>query len=143
MLAPLRDTERRDLTAVIEDRADRASTLIASQSPATDCHIVIGDPNQADAICDRLLHDAHRIDPKGPFGAAHARRSSPPAGRRQHEHATGNDIAPRTNTITSATPATLRPGSFTSPEYHRGRFPFPGWSPSTPFPLGGPHAPAA
>ena len=65
MLAPLRDTERRDLTEVIEDRAERASTLIASQLPAGDWHAVIGDPNQADAICDRLLHDAHRIELKG------------------------------------------------------------------------------
>ena len=65
MLAPLRDAERRDLTEVIEDRAERASTLIASQLPVTDWHAVIGDPNQADAICDRLLHDAHRIDLKG------------------------------------------------------------------------------
>ena len=65
MLAPLRDAERRDLTEVIEDRAERASTLIASQLPAEDWHAVIGDPNQADAICDRLLHDAHRIELKG------------------------------------------------------------------------------
>jgi DNA replication protein DnaC len=65
MLAPLRDPERRDLTEVIEDRAERAATLIASQLPVTDWHAVIGDPNQADAICDRLLHDAHRIDLKG------------------------------------------------------------------------------
>ena len=62
MIAPLRDAERRDLTEVIEDRAERASTLIASQLPVTDWHTVIGDPNQADAICDRLLHDAHRIE---------------------------------------------------------------------------------
>ena len=66
LLAPLRDAERRDLTEVIEDRAERASTLIASQLPATDWHAVIGDPNQADAICDRLLHDAHRLELKGP-----------------------------------------------------------------------------
>ena len=66
LLAPLRDAERRDLTEVIEDRAERASTLIASQLPLTDWHAVIGDPNQADAICDRLLHDAHRLELKGP-----------------------------------------------------------------------------
>lgn len=65
MIAPLRDAERRDLTEVIEDRAERASTLIASQLPATDWHAVIGDANQADAICDRLLHDAHRIELTG------------------------------------------------------------------------------
>jgi len=66
LLAPLRDAERRDLLEVIEDRAERASTLIAGQLPIKDWHGVIGDPNQADAICDRLLHNAHRIDLKGP-----------------------------------------------------------------------------
>ena len=55
MLAPLRDPKGRDLTEVIEDRAERASTwgastLIASQLPAGDWHAVIGDPNQADVI---------------------------------------------------------------------------------------------
>ena len=65
MIAPLRDAERRDLTEVIEDRAERAATLIASQLPVTDWHAVIGDANQADAICDRLLHDAHRIELQG------------------------------------------------------------------------------
>ena len=66
LLAPVRDAERRDLVEVIEDRAERASTLIASQLPVPDWHAVIGDPNQADAICDRLLHDAHRIELTGP-----------------------------------------------------------------------------
>ena len=54
------------LAEVIEDRAERASTLIASQLPVPDWHTVIGDPDQADAICDRLLHDAHRIELNGP-----------------------------------------------------------------------------
>jgi len=66
LLAPLRDAERRDLIEVVEDRAESASTLIASQLPVKDWHGVIGDPNQADAICDRLLHNAHRIELKGP-----------------------------------------------------------------------------
>jgi DNA replication protein DnaC len=66
LLAALRDAERRDLVEVIEDRAERASTLIAGQLPVDDWHGVIGDPNQADAICDRLLHNAHRIKLKGP-----------------------------------------------------------------------------
>jgi len=65
LLAPLRDAERRDLIEVVEDRAERGSTLIASQVPVKDWHGVIGDPNQADAICDRLLHNAHRIELKG------------------------------------------------------------------------------
>lgn len=66
LLAPLRDTERRDLVEVIEDRSERASTLIASQLLSKDWHASIGDPNLADAICDRLLHNAHRLDLKGP-----------------------------------------------------------------------------
>ena len=66
LLSPLRDVERRDLVEVIEDRSERASTLIASQLAAKDWHASIGDPNLADAICDRLLHNAHRIELKGP-----------------------------------------------------------------------------
>ena len=65
MIAPLRDAERRDLMEVIEDRSEQASTLIATQLPVQDWHGVIGDPNQADAICDRLVHNAHRIELKG------------------------------------------------------------------------------
>jgi len=65
LLAPLRDSERRDLVEVIEDRSERVSTLVASQVPTKDWHASIGDPNLADSICDRLLHDAHRIELKG------------------------------------------------------------------------------
>ena len=66
LLAPLRDPERRDLVEVVEDRSERASTLIASQLFTKDWHASIGDPNLADAICDRLLHNAHRLELKGP-----------------------------------------------------------------------------
>jgi DNA replication protein DnaC len=66
LLAPLRDSERRDLVEVIEDRSERASTLVASQLDAEDWHASIGDPNLADAICDRVLNNAHRIALKGP-----------------------------------------------------------------------------
>ncbi len=65
LLHPLKESERRDLMEVIEDRAERGSTLIASQLPVKNWHAAIGDPNQADAICDRLLHRAHRIGLKG------------------------------------------------------------------------------
>lgn len=65
LLHPLKESERRDLMEVIEDRAERGSTLIATQLPVKDWHGLIGDPNQADAICDRLLHRAHRIAMKG------------------------------------------------------------------------------
>lgn len=66
LLAPLRDAERRDLVEVIEDRSERASTLVASQLASKDWHASIGDPNLADSICDRLLHNSHRIELKGP-----------------------------------------------------------------------------
>lgn len=75
LLAPLRDSERRDLVEVVEDRSERASTLIASQLSAKDWHASIGDPNLADAICDRLVHNAHRIELTGPS----KRRSKPDA----------------------------------------------------------------
>ena len=65
LLHPLKESERRDLMEVIEDRAERGATLIASQIPVKNWHVAIGDPNQADAICDRLLHRAHRIALKG------------------------------------------------------------------------------
>src|SRR6516225_4508023 len=66
LLAPLTDAERRDLLEVIEDRSERTSTLIASQLPPTAWHAGIGEPSVADAICDRLLHRAHRLTLKGP-----------------------------------------------------------------------------
>lgn len=66
LLAPLTDAERRDLLEVIEDRTERRSTLIASQLPPTAWHAAIGEPSVADAICDRLIHRAHRLTLKGP-----------------------------------------------------------------------------
>jgi DNA replication protein DnaC len=66
LLASLTDAERRDLLEVIEDRSERASTLIASQLPSTAWHAAIGEPSVADAICDRLIHRAHRLTLKGP-----------------------------------------------------------------------------
>ena len=66
LLAPLTDAERRDLLEVIEDRSERASTLIASQLPPTAWHAAIGEPSVADAICDRVIHQAHRLTLKGP-----------------------------------------------------------------------------
>lgn len=66
LLAPLSDAERRDLLEVIEDRSERASTLIASQLPPTAWHAAIGEPSVADAICDRLIHRAHKLTLKGP-----------------------------------------------------------------------------
>jgi DNA replication protein DnaC len=64
-LTPLNDTERRDLLEVTEDRHGSSSTLITSQLPIENWHDHIGDPTIADAILDRLIHNAHRIQLKG------------------------------------------------------------------------------
>lgn len=57
--------QRTDLLEVIEDRNGNGSTVITSQLPTTHWHDVIGDPTLADAILDRLLHNAHKIQLKG------------------------------------------------------------------------------
>ena len=57
--------QRNDLMEVIEDRSDRSSTLIASQLPIENWHEFIGEATLADAILDRLLHNAHRLPLKG------------------------------------------------------------------------------
>jgi DNA replication protein DnaC len=65
-LAPMTDADRRDLLELIEDRHGLKATIITSQLPPDTWHDYIGDPTVADAICDRLLHGAHRIAIKGP-----------------------------------------------------------------------------
>jgi DNA replication protein DnaC len=65
LLTPLSDIERRDLLEVVEDRYQTGATIIVSQCPVKDWHPNIGDPTLADAICDRLLHNAYKIEMKG------------------------------------------------------------------------------
>jgi DNA replication protein DnaC len=65
-MAPVKDQERRDILEVIEDRYGCRSTILTSQLPPSKWHDHLGDPNHADAICDRLLHNAHRLVLKGP-----------------------------------------------------------------------------
>jgi DNA replication protein DnaC len=60
-LAPLTDEGRRDLLEILDDRYDRRSTLVASQLPLESWHQAIGDPTLADAILDRLVHNAQTI----------------------------------------------------------------------------------
>jgi DNA replication protein DnaC len=64
-LAPMSPTERRDLLEVVEDRHGLASTIVATQLPITNWHENIRDPTIADAILDRLIHNAHKINLKG------------------------------------------------------------------------------
>jgi DNA replication protein DnaC len=65
-IAPLADAERRDLLEVLEDRHGTRSTIVTSQLEPSDWHDYLADPTLADAICDRLVHHAHRIVLKGP-----------------------------------------------------------------------------
>ena len=60
-LAPMNDAERRDLLEVVEERHGNASTIVTSQLPVEHWHEQIGDPTIADAILDRLIHNAHKI----------------------------------------------------------------------------------
>lgn len=65
-LAPLTAAERQDLLEVLEERSERASTVITSQIPVAAWHDLIGEPSVADAICDRLVHAAYVIELQGP-----------------------------------------------------------------------------
>jgi len=64
-LNPLTDEERRDLLEIFEDRHKVRSTIISTQYPVSKWHKIIDDPTIADAICDRLVHNAHKINLKG------------------------------------------------------------------------------
>ena len=65
-LAPLDSHQRQDLLEVLEDRTGTRSTIVTSQLPVAKWHAYVDDPTLADAICDRLLHNAHRVVLKGP-----------------------------------------------------------------------------
>lgn len=64
-LQPLDAQGRSTLLEIIEDRHGKASTIITSQIPVNSWHEVIGEQTIADAILDRIVHDAHRIEMKG------------------------------------------------------------------------------
>jgi DNA replication protein DnaC len=64
-LAILDDARRRDLLEVLDERYQARSTVVTSQLPLTHWHESLGDPTLADAILDRLVHHAHRLDLNG------------------------------------------------------------------------------
>lgn len=64
-LAPLNQDQRHDLLEILEERHGLKSTLVTSQFPIEHWHEQIGDPTLADAILDRLIHNAHKIQMKG------------------------------------------------------------------------------
>jgi DNA replication protein DnaC len=75
-LAPIQDAERRDLLEILEDRYGVRSTIITSQLPPAQWHDYLADETLADAICDRLLHNAHRLVLKGPSRRKEAKLES-------------------------------------------------------------------
>jgi DNA replication protein DnaC len=64
-LTPLAEPFKRDLLEIVDDRFDKKSTLITSQMPVAAWHAHLDDPTLADAILDRLIHNAYQIELKG------------------------------------------------------------------------------
>ena len=64
-IQPLDAQSRSALMEIIEDRHGKSSTIITSQIPVSKWHEIIGEQTIADAILDRIVHDAHRIEMKG------------------------------------------------------------------------------
>lgn len=64
-ITPMDEGNQRDLLEILDDRHQNASTIVTSQLPLKDWHEFIGDPTLADAILDRLIHNAHKIELKG------------------------------------------------------------------------------
>lgn len=65
-IGTLKEAQRHDLLEVIEDRCGLRSTVISSQLPVAKWHEWVGDPTVADAIMDRLVHNAYKVTLKGP-----------------------------------------------------------------------------
>jgi DNA replication protein DnaC len=65
-LSPLTAEQRNDTFEILEDRYGGRSTIFASQLDAKRYHEYLGDPTVADAVCDRLIHNAHRVVLSGP-----------------------------------------------------------------------------
>jgi DNA replication protein DnaC len=61
----LTDTFKRDLLEILDDRYDRKSTLVTSQLFVSAWHAAFADPTLADAILDRLVHNAYKLEPNG------------------------------------------------------------------------------
>ena len=64
-LEPLGPEQRRDMLEIVEERYGRGATLITSQIPVDRWHDLIGDPTLGDAILDRVIHNAHRLQLSG------------------------------------------------------------------------------
>jgi DNA replication protein DnaC len=75
-IAPLTDESRRDLLEILEDRYGLRATVITSQLKHDRWHDYLADPTVADAICDRVIHGAHKIALAGPSRRKTAKESA-------------------------------------------------------------------
>ena len=64
-LSPLADIERKDFLEIAEDRYGNGNLIVTSQFSTKEWHQLIGEPTIADAILDRIFHNAHKIELKG------------------------------------------------------------------------------
>jgi DNA replication protein DnaC len=78
-LAALSDENRRDLLELLEDRHERRATIVTSQLPVEHWHEALGDPTLADAILDRLVHNAYKIALHGDSLRKRSAKGAPPA----------------------------------------------------------------
>ena len=94
LMVKLSADQRRDLMEVIDDRHQRGSTLVATQIPRNRWHEQIGDPTYGDAIVDRLVHNAYRIELSG-----RSMRELPSPGGKSDLNNDLNEDIPDTHTI--------------------------------------------
>lgn len=66
LISSLTAPERKDILEIVEDRYQAGVTIISTQAPVKQWHAAIGDPTLADAVCDRLVHNAYKIALSGP-----------------------------------------------------------------------------
>jgi len=62
---PLTETQTNDILEIMEDRYNNHSTMVATQIPVAEWHELFGNPTLADAIMDRIIHNAYRLELKG------------------------------------------------------------------------------
>ena len=65
LISPLTREEQRELLEIVEERYDRKATIVTSQLPVKAWHDAMQDPTLADAILDRLVHNAYKLELKG------------------------------------------------------------------------------
>ena len=80
MMSELTATQRRDLMEIVDDRHDRGSIILASQIPLSSWHRAIGDSTYTEAILDRIVHVAYRIELQGDSLRKPARGGTAPSG---------------------------------------------------------------